>query len=664
MAPIYTARHISSSDRTVPLFTIKNLPNLAPSTLTSLNIAGVPLEKQVAFSQYADNIASFLYANSSKKVVKVTGQPLGRLSINVTLPLTPPPVQFILQRELDFEKAEKFVSGLGPGASKSKQGKTVVYHAPALSSAMYANISKVSSTHYNCGRNAVTPTGIIAYEILSTALAQFLKVHTYSAFTTPPSDPITSIEGILESNVMAYEPHSTKGKKGPNFDPVEYSRELSAIADKNHDEGMDMGDDEPTRIQEMRKPSGMISTDGVDVIFKAKPSVVRDANIGSSNSVPKLPGLVFPYFHGLIQPDHAVLNQFILKHLFQLLGKTQGECQQLYIDIRRGVSSLATTDIGMVLSHIVLSVELALQTQARVFLIIHSNTYHGFVLLGTRFAIFDSTRWLCPLENDDLLDDLADMDPHESAVRTLVEKFGEMTAEDKYNGVVVSSETFGSPNNLVDVIKSIKLDKLVDDDERTLDNAFRALNYMGKGYLQQNPQIVAEILETFFSDATIELDRPTYFPSIRTDVKSREFALLSRFGPDAPSLWNERGALFKCEAKEQSETSVGGKRKVGSLDTYGNMPVRLLVTPKPLATAVKDLVKVVDQGGVKMDLKERAGKFKNMSVESEEMKKRIWKVLVDGLRDSNKKRKVSSKEKEPETENYDDVIGRLLAGLN
>jgi hypothetical protein len=157
------------------------------------------------------------------------------------------------------------------------------------------------------------------------------------------------------------------------------------------------------------------------------------------------------------------------------------------------------------------------------------------------------------------------------------------------------------------------------------------------------------------------LDRPTYIPSLRTPLASKAFILLSRFGPEAPSLWNEKGQEFPCTAKETSVIS-GNKRKVGELDVYGNLPSKIMVTPKPLSIAVKDLGKMVEMAMIKMDLKERAGRNRNMQVESELMRKRIWKALVTGLQESSaKKRKVVVEKRNAAAEgNFDDALNDLL----
>jgi hypothetical protein len=136
---------------------------------------------------------------------------------------------------------------------------------------------------------------------------------------------------------------------------------------------------------------------------------------------------------------------------------------------------------------------------------------------------------------------------------------------------------------------------------------------------------------------------------------------LSRFGPEAPSFWNDRGSEIPCKPVEKSVVTTGGKRKLGESDVFGNMPVRILVTPKPLLIAVKDMEKVMEKGKVKMDVTERAGKHRNISMESEETKKRVWKGLVEICGDSGKKQKIAVEDGSSQAAvDIDDIMAKLL----
>jgi len=565
-----------------------------------------------------------------------------------------------LQKELSHDQAEKFLRALGPGASKNKVGQTTIYSAPAIPDSMKSKILVLSTSHFNAGRDAINPMGLKAFDLLNHAFAEILRVHSYSAFSFESKESMTIMHTLVSdatgTQYLVYKD-----------DEVDRSRDSRYLQQMNRDNldngGMDLDgaplvDEHAAKLQSTK---GYFRTDGYDTVFTAKPPISPCVNVGSSNAVPNEPGILFPYFNGLLQPDPMCLTNFVTKHLFQLLGSTVQECQETYASLRRGFNSLATTDVGMAMTHIATGIELALSTQGRCFVIIESRQYMGFVILGARLAIFDSTKWISSYEEDQLRRDLAIIDPHQSAVLSLVSVFQEMTVNTLYRGPEVTEKTFSDPKDLIDVFGALEIDR-IGDLEKELNRNLRCLNYMGDGYIQKNPQTVAEALETIFSDTVIELTRPTYIPSIRAPIASREFAVLSRFGPDAPSLWNERGQDYQCVAREAPSESVLGKRKMGDLDIYANMPSRLLVTPKPLEIAVKDMAKLIEKGGVRMDLKERAGKNRNMSVEAELMRKKIWLILVNGLKEANaKKRKVTIEKKDSAAaENFDDVLNDIL----
>lgn len=425
----------------------------------------------------------------------------------------------------------------------------------------------------------------------------------------------------------------------------------------------EMTDEVESPLVKMANTShGFVRFRGNETVFKASPVKKAAINVGSATDVPVSTGNVFPYFQGIIQPDAVSMNSMILRRFYQLLGKTHEQCQSRYITIRHGVNSLSTTSRGMEMCHMLLGIELALSTQSRCFLIIEKNSYLGFALLGAKYAIFSNTKWFAPASEKELSEALRSMDPHEAAVSSMTSKLEDLLKKDQYTGSTDKS-IFSEPKDLVACLSKLKLDDIDDDDVRELDRCVRSLNYMGTGYLTKNPQMITEMLETLASNTHLAIERPTYLPSVRAPFASKSFILLSRFGPDAPSFWNDRGKEIMCKPVDKSVVTTGGKRKIGDSDIFGNMPNRVLVTPKPLLVAVKDMEKVIDKGRVKMDLDERSGRFRNVSVEHEETKKKMWKALVEVCRDSGKKVKPAEEDGRETAENYDDVMAGLLGTL-
>jgi len=663
MATIYTARNIVGNDKTTPLFSLKGLSNIAPSTVSNLNIQGLSLERQVAYTQYSANISSFIFASLSRKIITVSPRPLGSLAINHSLPLDPPTVSFTLMKALDSDRSDKLVNNLGPGASRTQSGKTTIFHAPALPIQSLDLVNTVSTAFFNAGRDAINPKGMKAYVFLNTVIYSFLHVHSYPAFRNEDPESITIFDQLVAGDLGgSYHARDYKVKDDKGTE-IARTRELedysySSIENRKRVRSADEMDDEPQK--RAATSSGYISSRGIEMVFRAKPVMQSQQNIGPVSAIPKSPGLIFPYFHGLIQPDAVFMNAMILRRFYQLMGSTHEKCQSAYVELRHGVNSLATTTRGMELCHILLGIDLALETQSRCFVIIDKNKYLGFSLLGARFAIFSNTRWFAPANEEDMLLAISRMDPHESAVSDIVEKLEKLKASDHYEGLTVRS-IFSEPSTLVEELSKLKMNELEEEDVRDLDRFVRNLNYMGTNYLSQNPQMISDMLATLSSTKDISLARPTYLPSIKAPFNDRAFKLLSRFGPEAPSFWNDRGSEIVCKPIDRSVVSTGGKRKIGDSDIYGNMPVRLLITPKPLLIAVRDMNKVIETGKVKMDVRERAGKYRNISLEHEETRKSVWKGLIDLCAGEVKRAKVDVDiDNEDGGVSIDDALLKLL----
>jgi hypothetical protein len=657
---IHTARHLPAGNQTIPLFTLRGLDNYAPVPISQIGIHGVPLRRQLAYTQYAHNIASFLFATDAKKTITVTGQPLGTLQNNRRTPIPSPPVHFTLKKGVNSDMSTKLINALGPGASTATSGKTTIFQAPAIPNAIIDSIVNLCPPHFNCGRDAINPSGAMAFRFLNSVCESFLQTHSYPAFSEETEESLFELNLLLAGKTKYFlkKVKDKEGKETDAFDPNQYSRILSDLAEEvNGDTSMDV--DENLLAKQLRETSGRIQSTGNDAVLKAKPCPVPQTNIGTRAEAPNLPGILFPYFHGLIQPDAVFLHSTILTHFFQLCGATIQNCQEMFLILRRGCGSLSTTKEGMMITHLLKGIVLALESQSRCFMLFEANEYKGFILYGAQFVVFDSTKWVVPGSEEELRDAIIRLDPHEASVGHLVRVFGELKTQNQYTGPVVTSSTFQEPKSLIDVFRGLNLAEVEDDVIKEIDKYLRGLNYMGTGYWTRNPQTIVEALKIIASEGEVRLERPTYFPSIRLPIHTKEYAALSKFGPESFSFWNERGSDISCKASE-SQTVSGGKRKAGEIDLYANMPQKILVTPKPLGVAVSDMTKVVSRGMIKIDLGERAGKYRNICVESEEMRKTMWRELVEVSRSAHSTKRTRVMDRDDETD-FDAILFKLTA---
>jgi hypothetical protein len=99
---------------------------------------------------------------------------------------------------------------------------------------------------------------------------------------------------------------------------------------------------------------------------------------------------------------------------------------------------------------------------------------------------------------------------------------------------------------------------------------------------------------------------------------------------------------------------------MGKADDFGNMPDKILITPKPLTIAVQDMVKVIEKGKVKMDTDERAARYRNISVDHEETRKLLWKGLIAVCSESGKKQKPDAVGESEEGIDLDQLLHNLI----
>lgn len=533
-------------------------------------------------------------------------------------------------------------------------GKTTIYQAPALPENIINTVIGMCPSYFNCGRDAVNPAGALAFQFFSGAIATFLRTHSYPAFSTESTASLMEMNLLLAGHTTFRAP-TTATAEGPvsNYPASEFSRTLLEIERPQADVDME----ESEHIQAIRNNRGLITTNAVDAVTRAKPCPVPQMNIGSRSQAPVLPGILFPYFHGLVQPDAVFLHSTAITHFFQLMGGNVQDCQSFFLKFKRGCGSLSTTKEGMIITHLLKGITLALQTQTRCYMIYEANEYQGFVLYGAQFIIFDSTKWIVPGGEAEITHALARMDPHEAAVGQLVQMFQELKATNQYIGVDVTRATFSEPNNLIDVFAGLDISRVDDAVVKEIDKYLRGLNYMGDGYWTRNPQTIVEALHIITSEGQVELTRPTYIASIRLPIHTREYIALSKFGPESISFWNEKGSEILCKPSEKQVVS-SGKRKAGEIDLYANMPDKIYVTPKPLGIAVNDMVKVKSKGAIKIDLGERAGRFRNICVESEAMRKAMWKELVGVSAGAHSQKRVKVMDTEQETD-FDALFASL-----
>lgn len=639
MSPIYLVKQIADKNAAPPLFQMKGLHQSTPDKLSNLRFNIRPHAYQTAYDLYLPHVDAFMFAASVQKKVFAQQPGFGLLAPRGRVPIPEPVMEFVLAVNASKAKEEALVKKLGAGASARKQGPFVVYKVKGVSNDVLSVVLKIHKDDYNVGRDAVTPWGLYSFRFLTGCLFEFCATQTYPAFLTPPHEDagFLEIKGLLLKTKRigaTFEGDVVKSARISEFSKQARSREDAEDEEMEEDQAEGfveyrriLGDD--TAI------SGGITMSGQDSLVFAKPSPGRaENNFGPITSIPESPGLLFPYFDGMLHSDFNIIPEITIRRFFRVLGASRQECEEHYSEMRRGFNSIATCKEGIALGHILKVVDLCLEGQGRPYIVIDRNDYVGFVILGAGFSIITPSKWYESQTAEKLREDIAFLDPHTRAVAELVAKFGEMAVSEKYTGPTVTKELIEKLVDLPLVLGGIVTKSLEESEKTKLNNMFRSLNLRGTGYVAMNPQHIEDFVKLYFdSDATTSLSTPTFIPNIGVDLSDRAFHLLSRFGPDAPSFWNEKGFDIPCVATEVTKSNAGDKRsRVTEEDIFGNMPSVIHVCPKPLQVAVGDWRRVVKHKTVKIDDKERARDYRTVSIKDETARKGIWSGLVEGLK--------------------------------
>lgn len=663
MAPIFTARGIQPKESTSPLFKLNGAVNLFPDRLSNLGLVAMPQENAIAYDAYRANIDAFVAATASghRVFVGADGYPFTPRGI---LPIPSPPVSWTPKKETSRDVLEKMKNSFAPGSSVEKSGKTFVLNIPTCDDDDLKFIMSIYNPNHSSGPDYVTPPGLAAFKFLTGFLHEFLATHTYPSFSQDPREEGRMVlSAALSKPSLPSARFIIENKDKPIGDDT-YSARVARQEEGREVEGMQVDESGVGSVETYYKElSGRIDLSLHDAVLTAKPSPGRaENNVGSISAIPELPGIVFPYFEGLVNADPNTFKDFVFAHCMRLLGADRKSVQDTYISLRRGFNSLSTTPAGKALSHILVCARLALQGQARLYVIVENKKYFGCVLLGSGFDVCTGGhKWVSAYSREQLRRDLSFLDPHLAAVEGLRSGLERMKIADKYTGSVTFT-TVDNPSELDSLLRGLTLKDADDDVVGEISSAISRLNFRGNGYRSvSNPADLIWFLKTFFSSDIVELTIPCYIPSVKQDRSDRLFILLSAFGPDAPSLWNEKGKEFLCQSLDK-EIVVDGKRKrTGDLDIFGNMPEALLVTPKPILVALKDWQKfILVKKAIKIDLTERAGKNRNKGIVDDDTRKAIWTLLVDGMKGiggpTAKKARVESEEV-----NQDDAIAEFLS---
>jgi hypothetical protein len=635
---IYTALGLSNDK--VPqhhAFQQRKLNNLTQAKMSDLTIHGKPVSPQVAYDGYRANIEAFLWATAKNQSVSTVFSQYPLPNFDYTFPLRVPKLSFLLKDKPTDQGKARMLSGWDKyGIKEISMSKTVKgYTIDNPDFSLLLTLRRVAVLEMGTPEGYATVASTIYTQFLYKIIDLFCSVNTYPAFSAEEDssgEVMRNDKIYIGSGKRAAEESEGTTRKRSRKDRAGSSQIIERITD---DEGHEV---------EVRLFT--------DVVF-AKPSPMPSSTcFGRPSEVPFLPGILFPYFDGLLAPDPVFIRRISLTHFFRLLCDDKREPRDFFKDFKNAISPFAYTREGVVFCHILKGVELSLETQTQLYLLFDHQQYLGFCLLGARFHVFSGNRWEGPVAAEDLRTELQSIMTHDNRMELLV---------DKMKGMKLSSGGVLGEVAVADVDTSCKLAKLLGrmdlegedkDKVEAVKILLEGLSFPTKYQAATRESILAKIPFLYNPNCTPPGDdEPVHIPIGTLHILSDNRALhLLTFGSRSPSFYSSSGKVYSVP---------GPNEKDGMLEqdptTKRQRLSTILVTMKTVAFAFDDLKKSTDEKAIRFDERERAKDSRCIAFK-EKVATEIWTTLKSSLGVLDKATGGNGKGKQRAVDDMDDGV--------
>jgi hypothetical protein len=630
---IYTAIATKGTAGQHMAFSNRGIQNLTQDRMSNISLHSRPDKHQLAYDGYKANIEAFLGATADKvkKSTINTAYPLPLIPEFACIPLPLPKVVFRLARKPTPAQLKKMEDNLGPhGLEMMALGKgdpvyllkrptfdILTRVLPAIATPNSPNVEgycSPESAFWACKFHVI--------------ISLFLMVHTYPYSRADDEDAMDedgapAIRGIKRMTIA--------GEGSANVFRKKLRMEGFKIRDEDGDE-LDDGNDYILEEDEEDAHSLRLAID--EAVMSAKPSPFDvSINCGSPSEVPNLPGLLFPYFHGITAPDPNFMRIFCINYFFRNLGDIGQNPRDAYKALRSAISPFAHTPEGVAIVHIFKGIELALEAQCVCYILMDKDVYLGFCLLGKGFQVFAHGGWVKPMEASKLRKDLDTILTHDN----VIEKIYTLTKGwPKLRGCVMGK--VGDIKTSLGLLQELAKNDFTKVDEREdsedlydqLESHLKRLSF-GDKYKRFSPVDLAWAVSEMTEHLNRPLpdDTPVYIPTTQYHLMGRkEYQVLLSFGPRSPSFRMTSGSEYRIpkEINVKGDPFIEKQAK----DEKKFVIDKLLIGEKLPHVALQEWDQVVRTGKVRFEPNERAGASRAHCFRGDP-REQIWKSLAKGV---------------------------------
>lgn len=611
----FLAARVQGKNPQSQAFVNKKLDGFTQGRLGDIQAFSKAENPQLAYAGYKESIEAFLFATAVGRKVNVTA---GHFPIpeeyHTTVPLPLPPVVFRLAQKPSAEQHKKLMEklksedimeiALGKGNPAFKISKPSL---PTLVKVLPRIAEQNTGQVEGCAQVGAMANMFQVYQCIDL----FLRVNTYYHRADDTGKNADEISDDTISSIM--EPRQTAMYHREGYADVNKSKKQKISADI----GLKLGSEETTDLT----PGHGYYASAEDLVLIAKPSrKPASVSYGHPNEAPNHPGLVFPYFDGMLAPDSKHMRAAIAQLFFRNLGSSKVDPRDAYKELRSNIGSFANTSAGIIIGHILQGIVMALESQTHLYLLFDGTTYLGFNLFGEKFACFVSGTWYASLSDVLVRSELTLLRTNASTLSELKDRLAQCNNLSG-DAVIVEDADINSPVKLANVLSSLKISG---DEEEEISTILSQLT-LKTSYKTFSPANICAAIKmlTIESSVPFDVSTPIHIP-LRgwSRIGTREYQVFASFGPRGFSFRNSKGTELRVPKKDEEDPMT---RK----DIKGNLVHDCLVIgEKPVNVCMDDWAAVVRDGSIKMEFGERAKKDRCRVFKFDQMEM-IWTTLKD-----------------------------------
>nr|WMV69884.1 MAG: hypothetical protein [Downy mildew lesion associated ambivirus 1] len=516
-----------------PLLKTKGI-NLLRASPASIRAVAQPLVRQPGYSSYSSFLPAFMKAQNEQIIV-----PLNKHGYTTNYPVSDVIDLINPSLVVDYNgpipgKHTEALGNIGFERIKMNKRDNIV-RFPVVSISEVRAIRQTSPNSLTpAPANTVNLEAFDSWVLFLRVMSNFLKTHIYPAFRDNEhyQEEVNDVIDMVTLKRRASELESMKSKIR-KVDDAE-----AMVLEEEEEEG---------EIEE----TGGAATDVH--LSKAKPIKSTELPWGSIDTIPNCSGIFFPYVAELSSPDIDTVPSLIEQYLFQSLGDTPEKQLERLDKLRRAWGLIGKTESGNVSAHMCKVIQLAIQSQARVYPVIVDSSYEGCVLLGARLFVGINGVVHRPMPFTKLQSELGSYSTHS---RTLSE----------IAGIAGISARELENISTMRLLRSTLLKKQISEESRDNVRKLAVHLHFKERFLGVNSNSLSKLIDDLTS---IEDDQDDDLPMHHSALFSNDpvFVALSAFGFQAPSF-----VIENCP----------------KVELRGTVPNSLVLRQKPLDIACQD----------------------------------------------------------------------------